>query len=361
MASIFDLRITENKLMDDGSESGPDLEYAPSFIALMADSARQQERQVGGSVLPAREPDWNDVFSQGCALLASARDLRALVITAQAATHKYGLRGCDQSLQLVADWLEQFWDSVHPRLEIDGEFDPLLRANAVAALADVNGLLRQLRRSPLLATPVGVITVADVERLHKGRDLDEGAAVRSIQELREAIEREAAASQTALQHILEASRNVAAIERHFLERLDAEYRPNLSQLSSLLDGLISATGAQAERAAAAESVAVPQQDIAAPQQGNVYAPQVAAASTITVKTVEGLPKELGSMSDAFLALSLVRQYFEKYEPSHPAPILIRRIERLKGKDFLAIVRELAPDGLNQLQMIAGPEDAGASP
>jgi len=78
--------------MPDGSVCGPDLEYSPLFIALLALAAGHEERQVGGSVLPARDPDWNGVFLQGCQLLATARDLRVIAITAQAATHKHGVR-----------------------------------------------------------------------------------------------------------------------------------------------------------------------------------------------------------------------------------------------------------------------------
>lgn len=352
MASIFDLQITHNNLMENGSECGPDLEYAPSFIALLTAAAGQQERQVGGSVLPAREPDWNEVFTLGSALLASARDLRVLTVTAQAATHKYGVQGWSESLALMADWFERYWTGVHPRLEIDGEFDPLLRANAVAALSDANGVLRQLRRATFLSTPVGAITVGDAERLLKGRDVEEGAPVRSLPELQQAIARESQASRAVLQHIQAASQSVAEIERHFNDKLDSEYRPNLSQLRSFLDGFADLAAANAPSSVVEQPVVSAELEPASEKPAVIHSPQT--------QLFEGLPKELASMSDAFLALSLARQYFEKYEPSHPAPILIRRIERLKGKDFLAIVKELAPDGVNQLQLIAGSEDAGAS-
>jgi len=57
--------------------------------------------------------------------------------------------------------------------------------------------------------------------------------------------------------------------------------------------------------------------------------------------------------DAFRALALARQYFEHNEPSHPAPLLIQRIEKLEGLSFAEIISELTPDGLGQLRQIAG--------
>ena len=43
----------------------------------------------------------------------------------------------------------------------------------------------------------------------------------------------------------------------------------------------------------------------------------------------------------------------KHEPSNPAPLFIRRAQRLIKKSFLEIVRDLMPDSLSQLEKLAG--------
>jgi type VI secretion system protein ImpA len=48
-------------------------------------------------------------------------------------------------------------------------------------------------------------------------------------------------------------------------------------------------------------------------------------------------------------------WIERNEPSHPAPLLIRRAQRLMTKSFVEIIRDLAPDGMGQVQMLAGPD------
>ena len=52
-------------------------------------------------------------------------------------------------------------------------------------------------------------------------------------------------------------------------------------------------------------------------------------------------------------LDLVCSYLERHEPSNPAPLFIRRAQRLIKKNFVEIVRDLMPDSLSQLERLAG--------
>jgi len=49
----------------------------------------------------------------------------------------------------------------------------------------------------------------------------------------------------------------------------------------------------------------------------------------------------------------VCEWIERNEPSHPAPLLIKRAQRLMTKNFFEIIRDLAPDGLDSVEKIAG--------
>ncbi|MBS0975527.1 ImpA family type VI secretion system protein, partial [Serratia rubidaea] len=66
--------------------------------------------------------------------------------------------------------------------------------------------------------------------------------------------------------------------------------------------------------------------------------------------------QIQSRDDAQLMLEKVKNYFQLNEPSHPAPLMIDRVQRLITLDFMQIVRDLAPDGLNQLETILGRTD-----
>jgi type VI secretion system protein ImpA len=49
----------------------------------------------------------------------------------------------------------------------------------------------------------------------------------------------------------------------------------------------------------------------------------------------------------------VCEWLERNEPSNPAPLLIRRSQRLMTKSFIDIIRDLVPDGLSQVEKLAG--------
>jgi type VI secretion system protein ImpA len=68
------------------------------------------------------------------------------------------------------------------------------------------------------------------------------------------------------------------------------------------------------------------------------------------------PGVLRNREDAIAQLLTVAAYVEKTEPTNPAPLLIRRAQRLMGKNFMDIIRDLASDGLGQVERIAGSPD-----
>ena len=63
--------------------------------------------------------------------------------------------------------------------------------------------------------------------------------------------------------------------------------------------------------------------------------------------------EVRSREDAIRLLDKVCAYMERTEPASPAPLLIRRAQRLMTMNFVEIIEDLAPDGLTQIRTIAG--------
>lgn len=59
-------------------------------------------------------------------------------------------------------------------------------------------------------------------------------------------------------------------------------------------------------------------------------------------------------------LDKIVEYFERYEPSSPVPLLLKRAKKLVDKDFMAILSELAPGGVEQASLVFGAvnEEAG---
>jgi type VI secretion system protein ImpA len=70
-------------------------------------------------------------------------------------------------------------------------------------------------------------------------------------------------------------------------------------------------------------------------------------------THAGAGGDIRSRQDAVQMLELVCKYMERHEPSNPAPLFIRRAQRLIQMNFVEIVKDLMPDSLSQLERLAG--------
>ncbi len=331
--------------MPDGSVAGPDMEYALPFIALRASAVVQAERQVGDSILVGKGPDWAEVFTAGASLLMQTRDLRVLVTLLCAAVHRHGLPALAEGLELMADWLQRFWDDVHPRLEVDGEFDPLMRSNAVAELADPAGLLGAVRAASFMETALGVVSVADVEKIMKGVP-SASCPIQSQSELRSAAQTEAQRNAGTFDAIQRACSALGQIAGAMRERLAPDFWPELAALEWGLSSLRSCVPSVAEKS-------VPEAEGGKVPEARPALAEPVDTATPVARPGRFLPEELLSRDEAFKALRLARLFFEKNEPSHPATFLIKRIEDLQGKDFFALVQELLPDGMGQLRVLAG--------
>jgi type VI secretion system protein ImpA len=69
-----------------------------------------------------------------------------------------------------------------------------------------------------------------------------------------------------------------------------------------------------------------------------------------------VPGQISSREDAVRVLENVCKFIEQSEPSNPAPLLIRRAQRLMSRSFMEIIADLAPESVAQIQKLAGLEE-----
>lgn len=81
-------------------------------------------------------------------------------------TRLAGGDGIADGMSLLANWLSMYPDTIHPQLEVDTDPDAALaiRANAIQALTDSDGLLSDLREIPLAKSTATRLQMRDVER-----------------------------------------------------------------------------------------------------------------------------------------------------------------------------------------------------
>jgi type VI secretion system protein ImpA len=315
---------------------GPDLEYDQEFLALERATHGKPEQQYGDKVFPAEEPVWVGVQELAASLMDRTRDIRVVYILGRALTHTQGLPGTVAAVELTRALLERYWDHVHPRLVVDDEVDPILRMNALAAFTDRARLLRDLRAADFLRTPAIAFTVRDVESI---LDQNVGATEGGIgaDQLRAAIVEALTADSAALGEAAAVLRAVEGIKSTALKHLEPSLLPDFEPLTSLLTPI-----AKMVDDVRATTTAAPGE---AAESGAAGA-AAAGGGSIPVG-------ELRSRDDALRALDRVCDFLSRNEPTNPAPLLIRRAQRIMTMPFMDIIRELAPDATGQVENITG--------
>jgi type VI secretion system protein ImpA len=307
---------------------GPDLAYDAAFMALETAALGTPERQSGETVVAAEPPNWPEVYDAALALAGRTRDLRLAVLLARAGARTQGLAGYAAGLSLVAQLLDKYWDAVHPQLDGD---DATMRLNVLAALCSQSSGLDDLRAGYLVA-PGHPLTVRLIElALTKAEPLP-GETRPTPAGIGKGLQDATAADAALPERLKSVHAAAASIERSLSQRVGIA-GPDLKPLLNITHalGLVAA----AAQGAPVDALAASDASGAAIEQG--------ASPPGTIRTREDVVRTLGSVCD----------WLERHEPSNPAPLLIRRAQRLMSKSFLDLVRDLAPEGLTQLERIAG--------
>lgn len=324
--------------------SGEDLEYDPAFTELEIAAQPGEERQVGDEIIAAAEPDYKDVSAKASDILGRSHDLRVGIYMAEAQLRLNGFPGFAKAIGYVAGCVDQHWDTCHPQLDED-DGDPTMRVNAVLALTDPARILRGVRRAPLTKSRTfGMISLRDIAVAD-----GEITAPADMETVPDPAQVAAAFQDTDTDALREIGDAVASAHADVLAisgKFDAEtpgQGPDLDPLIKLLkqaNGRLS--GALGEPEAGGDDAAT---------DADTGAGAAAAPSPVVGGSVGGI----NSTTDVQNALDRIIAYYERTEPSSPVPLLLLRAKKLVGADFLSIVKDMAPSGIENVNLIGGIE------
>lgn len=312
---------------------GPDLEYDAAFLALDQLARGKPEQQFGETVIAAEEPVWGDVRSAAAELLGRSKDLRAAILLVRAWVHTDGYAGLLPGLQLIQQLLDRYWDEIHPRLDPDEDNDPTMRMNALAPLADVEGVVRDLRGAFLVdSRQHGSVLVRDVEIALGKLPQREGTEPVSQSKIDAILAAVATDDPEFGGRIDETFQTAKALSASIAERVGAErapdFKPLLATLYAVQQIAPRAQSAPAESEAGGETAAVAGE--ARPISGDIRTRQ-----------------------DALAMIDKIVAYFERNEPTNPAPLLLKRAKRLMNMSFVDIIKDMVPESMGQIETIAG--------
>lgn len=344
--SILDI---ESLLAEISAEEpcGQDLEYDPDFIALEAAARGKGEQVIGGGarddeerVIPAEDPDWKKVRKLALQLMTRTKDLRVSTYLARALLITDGFEGFRDGLKLLQGLISSNWGSLHPQLDPDDANDPTQRINIISSLSDMEGGIQQIRKTIIVKSiragqfclrdidiATGMISVTADEQLPEMSIIEAAFLDCDIDEL-----------ESTYHAVSEVADVLGEINRYLTETVGAVNTPDMNLIDADIKRLHDVLSEQVMRRGISASSSNADADGQNEPMNNL--PQ-------------NITGEITSRADVTRVLDKVCEYFQKYEPSSPIPLLLQRAKRLVSKDFMEIMQDLAPDGVNQAKNIVG--------
>ncbi|WP_447753436.1 type VI secretion system protein TssA [Pseudomonas nicosulfuronedens] len=306
--------------LHDGSVCGSELEYDAEYIELQVAAAEREEQQFGSTIIPAQQPNWSDVAHRANQLFGRTKDLRVLAYLARARAELEGLPGYCEVLGVAVQWLKRYWDELYPRIVIDGEADPMLRINAIAALMDTQGIGRALRNAPLVQGDFGSFSLRDLESQLEADPNDPGSAsggkLRQILSAQDSVE---------LKAVRTIDTTLRTLNQLVEQQLDASWMPDFSTFARPFKLIVRALD---------------------DSQGQSLPSEVQVEHAAQIDTSvhpRGATTSPERREQAIQMMEGVCRYFERYEPGHPAILLVRRAQRLMPMTFMEIIQDMVPE------------------
>ena len=328
--------------------AGVNVEYDDEFLALMAMLQDRPEQQYGDLVVEASVKDWNAIH-QACRniLTYKSKDLVVMGYYTQSAIVLRGVAGLSEGLDIITANIDEYWEQIFPSLiDEEGEYDPDYRINALSLFFSYDGLIKELKNAPLVKNGLSGkwYLVKEIEELLDGQQDDyPGGNLRLAVDLRIAMD--------------DVGSPISQLQRahHNIQRIKSIFNTNgiheplkfdvIEQLTRRILALLDD----------------------ATQTDNNHRQDKPIADTTSRALAHESPTKLdwsnyqvSSRQDAQFLLEKICQYFERHEPSHPAPLFIRRIQKLMNLNFYEIMRDISPESLDRLDNLVGqpinPED-----
>lgn len=321
---------------------GKDLEYHPDLLVLSARLSPQEQAQYGDFKAPSDQVNWREAQDALMSVFAHGKDLRALILLLRCRIQQAGVQGAFEGFYLLLQTLKQFGAQVHPQHCIDGVQDPSVRANVLAELSNAQTVLSDLRALLIQAASASRLSVRDVERAFA---LPHAGDAMSPERVRLQLS-------TLWQQQHEPLRLLVKVRLLVLEICQwvdqdlGEEAPDLTSLRSALSAFDEQSLSQLESVAVeAEAVAVPlpasATTMAEPGADHHDAP-------MTAETLGGSDwGQICSRQDAKQLLYVLRQWFERSEPSSPVADLLYQAEFLIGKPYHEVADAIPLDLLGR--------------
>lgn len=338
-------------MIDVAALLAPVREDAPAGDDLTYDPERQQielafESAVSADSAESDDVDWRGIVQLIVAQSGRTKDVFLAVALARAGARLGDVATVEAGVRFLAGLFEDYWETVHPQLE---ELGFQGRKGPCEALARYGDFLRPLRRTILLSHPrLGSYHGEDFERFATGGANEDGygmfrAALNDVgaEGLREVLDR--------IDAIRDAIRRVdGALTGH----ADGDTGTNFADTYAAIEAIRGGVAAFAGDADAPEAISAD----GGGEQGSVVGGSGsggagAGGPGFSAARIDG-------REDVIRAIDAIIDYYARREPGSPLPVLLKRARDWVNADFLSLIRDIAPNGVEEVSrvLMATPRD-----
>nr|WP_202302756.1 type VI secretion system protein TssA [Cedecea sulfonylureivorans] len=327
------------------SPCGINLEYDSAFIMLQSKLQPKLGAEYGNFVEAADPVNWVEVERECLGLLQKSRDIRLVIVLMRCRIRQKGLSALNEGLSALDALLRQFPDDLYPQLMDEGEFEPLMRANALAELDAIDSLLSDIRSQSLPSASGLQISVKEYEKAYSSNRDEEALSQTSLHLLKQHWEERADATLLSLQQAAQTLEGIISL----LETSLGEDAPDFARLKGILNLFASDPAAVPKQTPEIEHI----EDEHVIEQENEGVEELAEAPQPPGKTTvrpSNNPGIIESRIDALSRLREVRAWYEKTEPSSPVILLLSFAEKTAGMSFSALTKMISSEMIAQLSM-----------
>ncbi|MFS0738584.1 type VI secretion system protein TssA [Sphingomonas sp. 1P06PA] len=317
--------------VSDENPVGEDLSY---------DAERQQIEMAFESSISddsgESDVNWRDVIALIEQQSARTKDIWLPVYLARAGARARRIETVATAAQYLGGLLESYWPTLHPQLD---EYGFQGRKGPCEGLTRLGEFILPLRRIPLLRHPrLGEFSGADFERFRDNAEAEDGYGL-----FRAALE------DAGTNALIEAIAQLDAI-KDGIQRADrvlvaeadgdtgANFRATYDALDSMRRAIAQFAGGSAEPGATDEPADGALAAATAPSQGGPSGPGFVAG-------------RIDSREDVLTALDAITEYYRRREPGSPVPLALRRARDWVNADFLSVLEDIAPGGMDEVRRV----------
>jgi type VI secretion system ImpA family protein len=318
---------------------GASLEYDAEYAVLLSRMTPRGQAQYGKFVGTPEAPPWAEIERDCRRLLLRTKDINLLVWLCRARARLGQAAGLAQVLAMLSAALQAWSEAIHPQLVIEGQVDPAVRANALAALADPEGLMSDVRDIVVASSTALRLTVRDVERAFATpRPADAPTP--------QAVSQQLAALRAAAQGDAGAPVNLLARAAHDVRVIDGWSQRQLGDDAPSLQALIRVLDLFVEPDLACDATEGPPLAHGPAQTRDnpkTHRPAHWPGTPLSSDPGTGVVTRENVLS----VIRDAREWFEVHEPSSPVAVLLKQAERMVGKRFSQVADAIPLDLLKK--------------